>query len=383
MLKASTVVFLANDTFIKAHPVLEKLVLIASEVGLALMIAAIVSFIYDIKYHRSRFESKVDSAVEKVDLAVSEIQAQLGKIDDRVDCLPSVKVLHASGIDRIWKRYDRDQAPSGNILHFDRELQVEIEQAIAQANVFVYVMGRSLNDSIASSHTTGLWLWNAIKERLDDHTRPLEFSATLMDVFGPSGVMTKREIAETPHHRTHLNAVRETIEFFCQQLSQFVGSHAVEVRLIKRPSPFFCVITERVAIVEYYHPYREQGEGVFMASYNKADKWSHSAIAYYEKNPERLQSTERLDFYKSIVRSYVQLRRHDSSACSEVVEEFLKAEERKVLENPGRVNRFDINEPKWKEMKLRFASGLLCAQQLSADFSEQLSNAARKVPTTK
>jgi hypothetical protein len=323
--------FQNDEKFHVSNPWGSKALSIGHEIGVAIIIGAMVAVLFHLYYTKRRFEISMkdlkatlstvqteaiatDDAKSTASTMMNRTLAELHRnmIKQHFMALDYVGVPKQVGIARFFKRYHEDT-------RFDPELQKAIESAISEATSFIYLTGRSFSDSIsrdqrAASH---LWMWSAIEQRLSDKSKPrLEISFLLPNIFSRRNSALQRERVELRRAGSgqNLDATRLVLEFLVNRLVDFKREHVAEVRLVDRPMPFFSVITEKKLFIEHYHPNRPEGESFVSEALNTSDSWQHSEIAYFATRPDQLIAFEPANYYKSVVRGFVQMRNETISA---------------------------------------------------------------------
>ena len=264
----SAVVILA-DAVLKENHLLYSTV---AHIGTAIIVAGLVSAIFDIWYHKKIFGDPVESIrghIQTVQKQVLELDSQvlnfgvnLGKTQDQFQQLNQtvetfaqvLKATQQNGILSILRRHsDEDRS----------RWRKEVQKRVAASETEIFLMGRSFSDLLPTSRQD-----NGLRKTLVDYAKTHRIVVLLPDTFSKtSQYRTELETVASGAHLTELyTRPRETLRVVLDMVRELTLMHGqpprLAVKLATRSIPFALVMTEKVGIIEPYIPYQESGESI-------------------------------------------------------------------------------------------------------------------------
>lgn len=268
LIVGSAVVILADVALKEAH-LLHSTV---AHIGTAIIVAGLVSAIFDIWYHKKIFGDPVESIrihIQTVQEQVLELDAQvltfgnnLGRTQEQFQQLNQtvetfaqvLKATQQNGILSILRRHsDEDRS----------RWRKEVQKRVSASETEILLMGRSFSDLLPTSRQD-----NGIRKTLVEYARTHQIVVLLPDTFSKqSQYRIELETVASGAHLTELyTRPRETLRVVLDMVKELTLSNGhspnFAIKLATRSIPFALVMTEKVGIIEPYIPYQESGESI-------------------------------------------------------------------------------------------------------------------------
>jgi hypothetical protein len=361
------------------------------EFGMAAVVAAGVSIIYDLRYHHTTFSMHVQKAEKQVkesELSIAkankELVTKMAEIADHVRASENRLNLathqieeHMSEVsqsvtqfsrvtkvaleERIAGLYHRT-SQHGEMVEYDHKLREVITNAISSADRFVYLVGRGFDDSIYAKDSA-LWMWRAIENRSRQTNGRLNIRFLLANSLGEKA-MLKDEYAfrcssnELEDNGVALkNANRAVIKFLLKKFKEHPDKlAAMKIRLLEFSPPFAAIITEDALFVEQYLPYRRPGETIVMhvlrgsPKDHKGFRQKHEIEDMLINNPDKLldhvmshRAELESDLYLAHLKCFETLFSIKSQSLAGEMKAWMSRRAEKLLHNPKLRSEVDFH----------------------------------------
>lgn len=269
MLLIGTVIVVLADVLLASSHLLQA---VCTHIGTAIIVAGLVSAIFDIWYHKKIFGDPVESIrnhvqtvqaqVLDLDRQVTQFSMNLGNTRDQFQQLHQtvetfaqvLKATQQNGILSILRRNtDEERA----------RWKSEVQRRVAASETEILLMGRSFSDLLPTTRQE-----NGLRKTLIEYARTHRIVVLLPDTFSKRAqYRVELETVTSSAHLTELyTRPRETLRIVLDMIKELGGEQAdlpnFAVKLTTSSIPFALVMTERVGIIEPYIPYQESGESI-------------------------------------------------------------------------------------------------------------------------
>jgi hypothetical protein len=281
------------------------------DVGIGFFVAAVVSVMFDVWYHRTLFGEpieEIDNKVKGLNSTVSNMTLTINNITTAVDNMtetvvgftPVLKSAQANGISAIYRR-NTDQ----EII----EWKDRVRTTVKNANKYVFIMGRTLDEILPVRHKEN-GIYGVLSEKAQV---PVIF--LLADTFDQKGDFRLETMDRAGvNARSLYDRTRDTVKQILD-LANGIEDPLISVGLLKKGPPFALFMTERSAIIEPYLPYLEGGRSIIYEVHsNDAAPLASSLIS------ASLHHAHKSCFGKLY---------NESRLISEVIDEYVKEKEHK------------------------------------------------------
>jgi hypothetical protein len=307
-------ILVLGGNFYKPHLPNEQLIsrIIISEItvdlGIGLLVAAVVSLMFDVWYHKTFF----GEPIEDIDQKVRNLNDSVSKMSETViDFNQVLKSAQANGIHAIYRRNTEQEKI---------EWKERVRSTIKGANKYVLIMGRTLDELLPMRNREN-GIYNTLLDRAKDV--PIIFLvANTFDKEGDFRLETIKSIGEE-HASSLYTRTRDSIKQILDLTETLKDQSLISVRLLKKGPPFALFMSEKSAMIEPYLPYHDGGESIIYEIH--ANSASQVVSTYISKS---LHHAHKQCFGKLY---------NDAKHISEVIDEYVAV---KSKEGPGVAQRY-------------------------------------------